>query len=692
MSTSAPVAERRSHILSAHGHDREDPYYWLRDPDWREVMRDPSRLDAGIRAWLEAENAWTAAQLADVEDLQAQLFEELKGRIRPDDSAPPSPDGPWRYFSRYLPGGEHPQYCRSPRAGGETEVLLDGDALSQQHAFFRLASVRHSPDHRLVGYAVDTRGSELFAIAVIDPATGETVDRGPLESAGSLVWSADASHYFYAALNDDHRPDRVYLHRLGDDPADDELVYQETDPGYFVDVDKGESGRFVYISSHASETAEIRYVPADAPTTPPRLIAARREGHDHDVTDQGERFVIRTNRDGAEDYKLMVAPLEAPAEENWTDLVAARPGCLRRSVIAFRDWLVRLETVDALPRIVVTETATGAEHRIAFDEEAYALGMSAGLEFATDTLRFSYSSPTTPERVYDYDMRTRTRVLVKEQEIPSGHDPADYVVRRQVATGHDGAQIPVTILHRADQLPAPERPVLLYGYGSYGISMPAGFSPNRLSLVDRGFTYAIAHIRGGMERGWRWYQDGKLSRKVNTFSDFISAAEHLVATGQAASGNIAIHGGSAGGMLVGAAANMRPELWRAVVAEVPFVDCLTTILDDSLPLTPPEWTEWGNPVESEEIYRLMLSYSPYDNVAAAAYPAMLVTGGLTDPRVTYWEPAKWVAKLRATRTNDSLLLLKINMQAGHAGSAGRFDKLKEVALNFAFLLKVFGKT
>ncbi|MEC9345567.1 MAG: S9 family peptidase [Pseudomonadota bacterium] len=691
MTLSAPVAARHPHVLSAHGHDRDDPYFWLRDPEWREVMRDPARLDPEIRAYLEAENAWTKAQLADVAALEADLFEELKARIRPDDSAPPSPDGPWRYFSRYLPGAEHPQYCRSPRAGGEPEVLLDGDAMAKDHAFFRLASVRHSPDHGLVGYAVDTRGSELFAIAVRDVATGETIDRGPQESAGDLVWSADGRAYFYTALNDDHRPDRVYLHRLGDDPADDDLVFQEDDPGYFVSVDKGESGRFAYITSHASETAEVRFVPADVPDTAPAVVAARREGHDYDVTDQGGRFVIRTNRDGAEDYKLMQAPLDAPAETNWTDLVPAEAGCLRRSVLAFRDWLVRLETVDALPRIVVTETATGADHIIAFDEEAYGLGVSAGLEFATDTLRFSYSSPTTPERVYDYDMRTRDRVLVKEQEIPSGHNPADYVVRRQVATGHDGARIPVTILHRADMPPAPERPVLLYGYGSYGISMPASFSPNRLSLVNRGFTYVIAHIRGGMERGWRWYLDGKLKHKTNTFRDFVSSAEHLVATGQAAAGNIAIHGGSAGGMLVGAAANMRPDLWRAVVAEVPFVDCLTTILDASLPLTPPEWTEWGNPIESEEIYRLMLSYSPYDNVAATAYPAMLVTGGLTDPRVTYWEPAKWVAKLRATRTNDSLLLLKINMEAGHAGSAGRFDKLKEIATNYAFLLKVFGK-
>lgn len=692
MAPEAPIAERRPKALVAHGVEREDPWYWLRDENWREVMRDPGVLDPDIRAYLEAENAYTEAMLADVAGLRSVLFEELKGRIREDDSSPPAPDGDWRYFTRFETGAEHPQYCRAPRGGGETAVLLDGDLMSREHAFFRLGTVHHSPDHRRLGYAADIKGSELYDIAVADIATGEIIDRGPDRSSGNLVWAADGEHYFYTAVNDDHRPDRVYCHRVGDDPANDRLVYCEADNGYFLAVAKGESGRFIYLVSHASETTEVRFLPADRPDAEPRVISPRREGHDYDVTDQGARFVIRTNRDGAIDYKLMTAPLTAPEEVNWRDLVAAEPGRLIRAIEAFRDWLVRLETIDALPRIVVTETASGAEHVIAFDEEAYALGIVPSLEYATDTLRFSYSSPTTPERIFDYDMRERSRILVKEQEIPSGHDPADYVVRRIRAPGHDGAEIPLTVLYRADAPPASDRPMLLYGYGSYGISIPAAFSPHRLSLVDRGFIFAVAHIRGGMEKGYRWYLDGKLEKKPNTFRDFVSAAEHLIAVGWAGAGNIAIHGGSAGGMLVGAVANMRPELWRAVVAEVPFVDCLTTMLDGSLPLTPPEWTEWGNPVQSKAIHDLILSYCPYDNVAAQAYPAMLITGGLTDPRVTYWEPAKWAAKLRAARTNDSLILLKINMEAGHGGSAGRFDKLNEVALNYAFLLKVFGRT
>jgi oligopeptidase B len=691
MTTSPPVAPRRPHTHTAHGVKRDDPWSWLRDENWREVMRDPSVLDADIRAYLESENDWTKARLADVEALQTDLFEELKARIKPDDSSPPVNDGPWRYNVRYEEKGEHPLYCRRSREGGAEEVLLDGDALSKKHAFYRLGGLRQSFDHKRLAWSEDVKGSELYRIQVKDLGTDEIIGDPVEGTSGGVVWSADGTCFFYARLNDDLRPDKVFCHQVGDNPANDRLVYHEEDSGYFLSVSESDSRKLILLDSHASETSEVRYLRADQPDAEPVLVAGRREGHDYDATDQGDRLVIRTNRDGAIDYKLMETPLDAPGEENWTDLVPARDGVLVRGIEVFQDWLVRLETVNALPRIVVTHATSGDEHEIAFDEEAYALGLSSGQEYASDNLRFAYSSPTTPERVFEYDMRARSRIVLKEQEIPSGHDPSDYVVRRIQARSHDGVNIPMTVLHRADAKLDGSDPVLLYGYGSYGLSMPASFSPHRLSLVNRGFVYAIAHIRGGMEKGYQWYLDGKLEQKANTFRDFVSAGEELVQRGWAGAGNIAIHGGSAGGMLVGAAANMRPDLWKAVVAEVPFVDCLTTILDDSLPLTPPEWTEWGNPIESKTIHDLMLSYSPYDNVEAKDYPAMLITGGLTDPRVTYWEPAKWAAKLRATKTDDNLLLMKINMEAGHAGSAGRFDKLKEVALNYAFLLKVFGK-
>ncbi|PJK27608.1 S9 family peptidase [Minwuia thermotolerans] len=692
MTISPPIAERRPHRLAAHGVERDDPYHWLRDENWREVMRDPSVLRRDIRDYLEAENAYTEAMLADVADLRGKLFEELKGRIKADDSSPPLPDGPFAYYVRFEEAGEHPLYCRQPREGGPEEILLDGDALSKEHAFYRLGAVRQSFDHRLLAWAEDVKGSELYRVRVRDIDSGRVVDEGPEGTHGNIVWAKDNAHYFYTALNEDLRPDRVYCHRIGDDPSKDRLVYHETDNGYYLGVDEGDSRELVYIVSHASETTEVRILPADRPDADPVVIAPRREGHEYDVTDQGDRLIIRTNRDGAVDFKLMETPLAAPGEENWRELVPAREGVLLRGVTAFSGWLARLETVDALPRIVITDTATNESHEIAFDEEAYSLGIGGGQEYESGRLRFSYSSPTTPERVFDYDMVVRERELLKEQEIPSGHNPADYVVRRIQAKAHDGEEIPVTVLHRADARLDGNEPLMLYGYGSYGISIPASFSPHRFSLVDRGFVYAIAHIRGGMEKGYRWYLDGKLEKKTNTFRDFISAAEALIGRGWARAGEIAIHGGSAGGMLVGAVANMRPDLWKAVVAEVPFVDCLTTILDDSLPLTPPEWTEWGNPITTKAVHDLMLSYSPYDNVEAKAYPAMLINGGLTDPRVTYWEPSKWAAKLRASKTDDNLLLLKINMESGHGGSAGRFDKLKEVALNYVFLLKVFGRT
>lgn len=687
----APITPKRPITHSAHGHDRVDEYHWLRDENWRQVMEDPSVLDPDIRAALEAENAYAETMLAVVAGLRDDLFEELKARIKPDESQPPSPDGDFAYFTRYLPGAEYPQYCRQPRNGGDADILLDGDKLAEGHDFFRFGDMEHSPDHQRVAWSEDCQGSELYTIRVADIATGNVIDTGPTRTHGGITWLNDCNHYLYVALNDDHRPDRVYLHRLGDDPANDRLIYQEQDPGYFLGCHAGESHRFAYLSSHASETSEVRFLALDNPAATPVLISARQDGHEYDVTDQGDIFVIRTNRDGAEDFKLMSAPLDNPAPDNWTDLVPAQADTLLRGVQVFAKWRVRLEMQNALPRIVVTRIADGEEHVVDFAEEAYALGLHGSLEYDTDTLRFSYSSPTTPSRIYDYDMASRNRVLVKEQEIPSGHDPANYVTRRLMAAGHDGAEIPMTVLYHQDTPLDGSAPVLHYGYGSYGMSMPASFSQNRFSLVDRGFIYVIAHIRGGMEKGYHWYRDGKLAQKMNTFQDYISAAEHLVGLGWAKPGNIAIHGGSAGGMLVGAAANMRPDLWHAVVAEVPFVDVVTTISDDTLPLTPPEWTEWGNPIKDADAYETMLSYSPYDNVKAQDYPAMLVTAGLTDPRVTYWEPAKWVARLRDHHTGDAPILFQTNMDAGHAGSAGRFDKLKEVARNFAFLLKVFDR-
>jgi oligopeptidase B len=439
---------------------------------------------------------------------------------------------------------------------------------------------------------------------------------------------------------------------------------------------------------HDHETAEISLIDAADPSAPSRLVCRREPEHDYSVDHHDGKLIILTNSDGAEDFRIVEAPDDAPGRENWREIEPHKPGRLILDVVAYQDFLVRLERENGLPRIVVRHFADGEEHAIAFDEEAYSLNLLPGYEYDTSTLRFTYSSMTTPAQVFDYDMSTRARVLRKTQEIPSGHDPDLYVTRRIMAPAKDGETIPVSLLYRKETRLDGTAPLLLYGYGAYGLAIPASFNTNALSLVDRGFVYAIAHVRGGKDKGYRWYRDGKREKKMNSFTDFIAAGEFLVAEDYTSRGNIVAHGGSAGGMLMGAVANMAPDLFRGIIAEVPFVDVLTTMLDISLPLTPPEWPEWGNPEASEADYRTIAAYSPYDNVRSQAYPHTLALAGLTDPRVTYWEPAKWVAKLRDVASGDSLILLRTNMEAGHAGASGRFERLKEVALAYAFALRI----
>ncbi len=689
-----PIAKRESRIHVRHGERTEDPYAWLRDDNWQEVMRSPEVLRADIREYLEAENAYTRAVLACTEALQRQLFEEMKGRIKEDDASVPDPDGPFAYYVRFDTGGQHPIFCRrrtgSPQGAGDAEqILLHGDHEAEGHAYFHVAACEHSPDHRLLAYAVDLAGSEFYTIRFKNLDTGAVLDDALPDAQGGCAWANDGATLFYTVLDEHHRPSRVLRHRVGTPLESDALVYAEPDPGFFVGVDRTESRRFILIDAHDHETSEVRLIDADAPLAEPILVAPREREILYDVSHHGERLVILTNAGGAEDFKLVQTPVTQPARAHWRDLVAHRPGTLIVGFALFREYMVRLERIEGLPRIVVTRFADGDEHEIAFEEEAYSLGLSPGYEFDTRSLRFTYSSLTTPQSTFDYDMHTRARVLRKEQEVPSGHDRRDYVTRRLFATSHDGERVPISVLHHKDTPLDGSAPALLYGYGAYGLAVPASFGTNRLSLVDRGFVYAIAHVRGGTERGYRWYREGKLHKKHNTFLDFVAAAEALVQARYTGAGHIACHGGSAGGMLVGAVANMRPELFKAVVAEVPFVDVLNTMCDDTLPLTPPEWPEWGNPIADPEAYACIKSYSPYDNVREQAYPHILATAGLADPRVTYWEPAKWVAKLRRHKTDVHLLLLKTNMEAGHAGAAGRFDHLEEIALVYAFLLKVF---
>ena len=686
-----PRADKRPRVETWHGYEKRDDYHWLKAPNWQEVMHDPSLLPAEIRAFLEGENAYHEAVMADTRALQDKLFAELKGRIKEDDSSVPAPDGVYDYYSSYVTGGQHPRYCRKPRGkDGPEQLLLDGNELAKGREYFRFGGIDLSPDQNLIAWSFDGNGSEFYELHVRDAATG-TEHKDVLENtAGEATWTAGGRSYFYTLQDDNHRPLKTFRHHLGTEQSADTLIYEEKDTGKFTGVGKTNSEKWITISIHDHDTSEIWLIDAENPDDKPRIVAPRVEGIEYDVEHRADQFIIRTNEGGAEDYKLVTAPVSDPRKENWQDLIPHRPGIFIVSYIVLKDWLIRMERENALPRIVVRNMESGEEHAIAFDEEAYSLGFGEMREFDTNTLRFTYSSPTTPAQVYDYDMKTRSRVLRKTQEVPSGHDPSHYVTRRLMAHAHDGETIPVTLLYRKDAKLDGSEPVWLYGYGSYGISMPAGFNTNILSLVNRGFIYATAHIRGGQEKGRRWYTDGKMAKKQNSFRDFISCAKFLIDKGYTAKGNIVAQGGSAGGMLMGAVANMAPDLFRGIIAEVPFVDVLTTMLDDTLPLTPPEWPEWGNPIASKEAYENIMAYSPYDRVEAKAYPDILAVGGLTDPRVTYWEPAKWVAKLRELKTDDNLLLFKTNMGAGHGGASGRFDRLKEVAFVYAFGLKVAG--
>ncbi len=685
-----PRAEKRPHRFTLHGTEIVDDYAWLKDDNWQEVLRDPQLLQPDIRAYLEAENSYTDSVLGKTAALQAKLVTEMRGRIKEDDSSVPSPDGPYAYLHKFREGGQHELIGRMPRDGGETQIVLDGDALAKTSDYFKFGGARHSPDHKLHAWSADLRGSEYFTIRVRDWATGEDLADVVEETDGGVVWSADARSFFYVKLDDNHRPMQVLRHRLGTAQADDTLVYEEKDTGWFTHIHESASGRFCVIAGGDHETSEQRLIDLADPEAKPRLVAAREIGVQYSVADRDDTLFILTNADGAIDFKIVTAPLASPARDAWRDLIPHRAGIYVLDLELYANHLVRLERANALPSILIRDLTSNDEHAIAFDEAAYSLDTLGGYEFDTTSLRFAYSSMTTPSEVYDYDMASRARTLRKRQEVPSGHNPADYVTTRIMATSHDGAQVPVSILHRRDLPRDGKAPLLLYGYGSYGHAMPASFSTNRLSLVDRGFVYAIAHIRGGADKGWSWYLDGKREKKTNTFDDFAAAARALIAANYTTAKRIVAHGGSAGGMLMGAVANRAGELFAGIVAEVPFVDVLNTMRDETLPLTPPEWPEWGNPITDEAAFRTILSYSPYDNVAAKDYPAILAMGGLTDPRVTYWEPAKWVARLRATMTGGGPVLLRINMGAGHGGASGRFNRLDEVAIVYAFALWATG--
>ncbi|MBL1406858.1 MAG: S9 family peptidase [Rhizobiales bacterium] len=689
-----PVATIKTVTNKVHGETIIDDYNWIRADNWQEAMREPELLPQDIKSYLNNENAYYEKAMADTGDLQKELVAEMRGRIKEVDNSLPTKDGPYAYITKYIEGGEHPIHTRTPRDGGEEEILLDVNKEAKGHDYFEIGAGDISPDHNIFAWSRDTSGSEYYALTFRDLKTGKDIKTSKggdyqIADVGSAVFGNNET-LFYSRVDENHRPSKVFRHTLGTDPKDDILVYEEKDPRFYAGVGMTRSEKYIVISVGMNDQSEYHVIPADDLTAEPKLIEKRTEGLEYEIEHQGDRFLILTNADDAVDFKIVEAPIDSPSRENWKDVVPHKQGRMIISIDAYQDWVIWMERENALPRICFMDGA-GVINSISFKEEAYALGVSPSPEFDKDMFRFSYSSPTTPTQTYDYDLKTNQRTLLKEQEIPSGHDASDYITRRVLAKSHDGAQVPVTLLHHKDTPIDGTAPCLLYGYGSYGMSMPASFSTGRLSLVDRGFIYAIAHVRGGEEKGRFWYEDAKFGKKPNTFHDFIAAGKKLIEDNYTAKGNIVIQGGSAGGLLVGATVNMAPDLFAGVIGDVPFVDVLNTILDDTLPLTPGEWSQWGNPIESEQAFKDIKSYCPYTNVEAKSYPPMLVTAGVSDPRVTYWEPAKWVAKLRATKTDDNILMLRTNMTSGHFGKSGRFAALEDAARSYAFALKATGK-
>lgn len=681
-----PSAPRRPARTAVHGDAWLDDYFWLRERDNPDVI-----------AYLQAENDYTAAAMAHTAELQETLFQEMVARVKQTDESAPLPEGDYWYCERTEEGKSYPFLVRRRQtpAGQQpapAEVLLDVNALAAGHEFCHLGGWRISPDQRLLAYALDVGGNELFDLCVKDLATGELLaDCIPATYYG-FEWSADGQYLFYTTVDHAHRPDRVHRHRLGTPASEDVEILHEADERFNVEVSKTRSGRFLLIEVGSNTTSEWRYIDAAEPTAAPRVIDSRRQDREYSVDHWGERFIIRTN-DMAQNFRIVTAPVVTPDAAHWRELVPNDPQRLISGLAAFAQHLALLGYEEGLPTLHILRLAAGeggapviaAQHKVTFPEPVYTYRLLRNAVFDTQVIYFVYTSLTTPATAYAYDMDARTFNLVKRDEI-AGYNPDDYVTLRLWATAEDGARIPMSVVHRKGIERNGDNPAWLYGYGSYGATVTAAFDANRISLLERGFVFALAHIRGGSEMGRAWYENGKLLHKRNTFTDFIACAEHLQALGYTRPAKLVISGRSAGGLLMGVVTNLRPDLFAGVIAGVPFMDVINTMLDPTIPLTVTEYEEWGNP-NNEEHYRYMLSYSPYNQLEAKAYPNLLVTAGLHDPRVSYWEPAKYVARLRALKTDANLLLLKTNMAAGHGGATGRYDHLREVAFEYAFFLE-----
>lgn len=675
-----PRAKIIPHRLEMHGHVRIDPYYWLRERDNPEVL-----------AYLQAENDYADALMAHTRALREILFHEMKGRIKPSDVSVPFRYGEYFYYVRYEPESEYPIYCRKHGTlEAPEEVMLDGNALARGHDYFTIGSWTVSERHDLLAYAVDTQGRRIYTLYVKHLLTGEQLPDTIPAFTGNMVWANDNRTLFYSRQDPDTlRSSRIYRHVLGTDPAHDELVYEESDETFSVHVTKSKSRHYLFIVSDQSITTEYRYLDANHPFEQPTILLPRERGHEFDVDHIGDRFVIRTN-DRAMNFRLVTAPVTNPDRAHWDELVPHREDVLLEGFELFDRAVVLEERKLGLVHLRVKPWEGTGEHELEFPEPAYLAMLGDNYELSSNTLRYEYTSMTTPLSVYDYNMETRETVLLKQDEVLGGFDAGNYRTERLFAPSHDGVVVPISLVYRKGFVREGSHPLLLYGYGAYGISLDASFSASRLSLLDRGVVFAIAHVRGGEELGRQWYEQGKLLNKKNTFYDFIACAEYLRDQQYVHPEKLFAMGGSAGGLLMGAVMNMRPDLFAGIVAKVPFVDVLTTMLDPTIPLTTGEYDEWGDP-HDKVFYDYILSYSPYDNVEAKDYPHLLVTAGLHDSQVQYWEPAKWVAKLRALKTDRHRLILKTNMEAGHSGASGRFKPYEEIAFHYAFLLDVLAQ-
>ena len=673
-----PIAEKQPQVLELHGEQRVDNYFWMREQNNPKVI-----------GYLEAENAYTNAMMQHTEALQTRLYEEMLSRIKETDLSVPYRKDDYYYYSRTEEGKAYPIFCRKKGSlDAPEQVLLDQNELAKEHEFLSLGVLQVSPNHQILAYSIDTSGAEQYTLFFLDLKTFELYPESIPETNYSLAWANDNKTVFYTKIDEANRPFQLFRHSLGNSVDEDALIYQESDDAYHLYVGKTRSQAYILMSLGSTITSEVHYLDANHPTDSFQLMHPRNTGVQYDVDHHSDDFYIVTNEE-AINFKLMKTPVVSPAKENWQTVIPHREDVMLSGVSLFANYMAIYERKGGLPIGRVQNLSTQEEHNITFPEPTYNFYESSNPEFNTTILRFSYTSLITPQSVFDYDMETNERELKKETEVLGGYDRNQYKSEWLIATAKDGTQIPISIVYKQGIKKDGKNPLYLTGYGSYGVSYPASFSSNRLALLDRGIVFAIAHIRGGEEMGRKWYEDGKFLKKKNTFTDFIACAEYLIGEKWTSSDRLAISGGSAGGLLMGAVMNMRPDLFKVVVADVPFVDVVTTILDTSLPLSVMEWEEWGNP-NDKVYYDYMKSYSPYDNVEAKDYPDTLIVAGLNDSRVKYWEPAKWTAKLRELKTDNNILLLKTNMGAGHGGASGRYESLKELAFEYAFVLDRLG--